>query len=169
MWYHSTIFTGGDYMVATNHAYLQNQPSIAQDLYSAISNSFSEFIRQRNFEAELKKLESKTIQITSRLHGMNAKMEEVRDFVDLYHINDVQQDEIILNKFYDLIDEDIPELEAILDSHELTSLPIPVRDTISNAVDELYSTMVNINFAISQKIALAHADSKSDFELLQEA
>lgn len=156
-------------MLAVNNVYFQNQPSIAEELYKAVSNHFSQYLRKRNFEIELKKFESKAFEVTSKAHEYNAKMEQIRDFVDLYYINDVQEDEVILNQFFDLIDEVLPDIEFILDSEDIASFPNPVRDTFINAFDELYSTMVNIKFAISQKIAQAYADSKSDFELLQNA
>lgn len=156
-------------MLAVNNVYFQNQPSIAEELYKAVSNHFSQYLRKRNFEIELKKFESKAFEVISKAHEYNAKMEQVRDFVDLYYINDVQEDEQILNQFADLIDGILPDIEYVLDSEDIASFPNPIRDIYINAFDELYSNMVNIKFAISQKIAQAYADSKSDFELLQDA
>lgn len=156
-------------MIAINHAYLQDQPSIAHDLFKAVSNHFSDYLRKRSFEVEFKKFESKAFEVIGKAHEYNAKMEQVRDFVDLYYVNDIQEDEKLLNQFFDLIENTLPDIEFVLDSEDIATLPTPVRDTIIGAYDELYSTMVNINFAISQKIAQSYANSKSNLKLLQDA
>ena len=156
-------------MLAVNAVYFQNQPSLAEELYKAISNHFSHYLKKRNFEIELKKFESKAFDVISKAHEYNAKMEQVRDFVDLYYINDIHEDEKILTPFVDVIDEVLPDIEFILDSEEIASFPNPIRDIYLNAFDELYSTIVNAKFAISHKIAQAYADSKSDIKLLQDA
>ena len=41
--------------------------------------------------------------------------------------------------------------------------------TLFTTYDDLYSNIVNTNFAISQKITVAYFDSKSDISILQEA
>lgn len=152
-----------------NTYYLQNQPSMAAQLLKNISHSYAKFLNQREFEKALDQVHAKILTITGKAHKYNAKMENIRDFVDLYHINDIETDEKILNNFFDFIDETIPEVENVLDTIKSSDLPKEIVSHIFNAYDELYDTMVNINFAISQKIAQSHLASQSSLELLQEA
>lgn len=149
--------------------YVQNQPSIAAELLKNISNSYSKFLKQREFEKAIDQVHTKVLTITGKAHSYNAKMESIRDFVDLYYINDIESDEKLLNNFFDFIEETLPEVESILETIEAVDLPKEIQTHIFDAYDELYDTMVNINFTISQKIAEAYLVSQSNIELLQEA
>ncbi len=149
--------------------YAHNRPSVAAELLKNISNSYSKFLKQREFEKAIDQVHNKVLTITGRAHRYNAKMESIRDFVDLYYINDIESDEKLLNDFFYFIEETVPEVESILDTIESSDLPKEIKSHIFDAYDELYDTMVNINFAISQKIAEAYLVSQSNTELLQEA
>lgn len=156
-------------VVYSNAYYVQNQPSIAAQLLKNISNSYAKFLEQREFEKALDQVHSKVLTITGKAHRYNAKMESIRDFIDLYYINDIETDEKLLNAFFDVIEERVPGVEDILDTIEALDLPKEIKHHIFSAYDELYDTMVNINFAISQKIAEAYLATQSNTELLQEA
>lgn len=152
-----------------NSYYIQNQPSVAAQLLKNISDSYAKFLQKREFEKSIDRVHEKVLTITGKAHEYNAKMENIRDFVDLYHINDIETEEELFNNFFNLIEEKILSVEEILDTVEALDIPAPLRTHIFDAYDELYDTMVNVNFAISQKIAEAYLANESNTELLQEA
>lgn len=152
-----------------NSYYIQNQPSVAAQLLKNISDSYAKFLQKREFEKAIDRVHEKVLTITGKAHKYNAKMESIRDFVDLYHINDIEVEEELFNNFFNFIEETLPSVEDILDTIETLDIPEEIRTHIYDAYDELYDTMVNVNFAISQKIAEAYLANKSNTELLQEA
>jgi hypothetical protein len=152
-----------------NSYYIQNQPSVAAQLLKNISDSYAKFLQKREFEKAIDQVHEKVLTITSKAHKYNAKIESIRDFVDLYHINDIETEEELFNNFFNLIEEKISSVEEILDTIEALEIPKEVKTHIFDAYDELYDTMVNVNFAITQKIAQAYLVNESNTELLQEA
>lgn len=157
-------------MVALQHnIFLEQQPSIATDLLTSMSNHISEFIQKIYLDSKMKMIEKDVLHITRNAHEYNAKIEAIRDFVDLYYINNIETDEYILSKFSEKIEELVPDIECVLDSEVVKSFPDPIKNAILSAYDELYSTLINTNFVIYQKIAQAYLDGKSTTELLQEA
>jgi hypothetical protein len=152
-----------------NSYYFQSKPSVAAELLKNISDSYAKFLQKREFEKALNRLQETVLSVSGKAHRYNAKMESIRDFVDLYQINDIETEEELFNNFFNFIEELIPSVENILDTIETLDAPEEIKTHIYDAYDELYDTMVNINFAISQKIAEAYLANESHTELLQEA
>jgi hypothetical protein len=107
--------------------------------------------------------------LTNEAHRLNAEIEIIRDFIDNYYINDASSDEKILNKYSTMLDKLSSKIENILEVIEDSKINNPMLSTLFTTYDDLYSNIVNTNFAISQKITMAYFDSKSDISVLQEA
>lgn len=123
---------------------------------------------------ELSRLKSKVNEdfflILDNAHKINAKIESIRDYIECYHINDILQDEDILQDISDMLSERKDEIEMSLDVLEaMPKMPNNANEVLYNAIDEVYSNIINAEFAISQKIAKAYLDTQSYKELLQEA
>ncbi|WP_304546144.1 hypothetical protein [Sulfurimonas microaerophilic] len=159
-------------MVASTYA---NNSSITlpsfnvQETLKSIVDSIFEYTEKQALKRELQNIEKNVIALTSKVHDSNAKCEAIRDFIEIYHINDIEADQIILNEVNETVLELKDEIEDVLEREDIHQIDKTFQSTLLNAFEELYSTLVNIDFAISQKIAQAYLDGKSDPELLQEA
>ena len=157
-------------MVSVNANYfIQNQPSLANELLNTLKSSVKNIMAEEEARSNFMNIQSQLIILTREAHNINAEVETIRDFIDNYYINDVVQDEIILNKYSHMIDKVSDKVENILDKSEASDMPEGMKTSLVNAYDELYSTVVNTNFSISQKITQAYLASKSNTSILQEA
>lgn len=149
--------------------YIENQPSLANELLNTFKTTIKNVMIEKEVKQNFKNLKSHLLDLTSEAHDINAEIETIRDFIDSYYINDINLDEKILNKYSTMIDKLVDKLENILDQIE-DKITVPqVKNILFNAYDELYSTAVNTNFVISQKIARAYLEDKSNISVLQEA
>lgn len=151
--------------------YIENQPSIANELLASFKKTVNGFITEKIAIKQFENIKKDFMTITKEAHGINAEVETIRDFIDNYYINEITHDEIILNKYSNILEKMSTKIENILDTLEDAKIKIknPMIGTLFNTFDELYSNMVNTNFLISQKISMAYFDSKSNISVLQEA
>ena len=149
--------------------YIENQPSIANELLASFKKTVNGFITEKIAIKQFENIKKDFMTITKEAHGINAEVETIRDFIDNYYINEITHDEIILNKYSSILEKMSIKIENILDILEDAKIKNPIIGTLFNTFDELYSNIVNTNFAISQKITMAYFDSKSDISVLQEA
>lgn len=157
-------------MVSVNASYfIDNQPSIANELLNTFKSSVKNIMAEKEARENFKNIQSQLLILTREAHNLNAEVETIRDFIDNYYINDVSQDEIILNKYSHMLDKVSDKVENILDKTENSEMPEPMKNSFFNAYDELYSTVINANFTISQKITQAYFANKSNTSILQEA
>lgn len=156
-------------MVITNEYYMENQPSLAYELLGSLKHLFKSFEEAKE-QKQLENVKKELLSMTGRVHQMNAEIETIKDFIDNYHINDIKEDELILAEYSDLLEDLKDDVEDTLDNLENTfNIPEPMKNSLVNAYEEFYSSMINTNFAISNKITQAYLESTSDRELLQEA
>lgn len=156
-------------MIAANANYIiENQSSLADDFLLSINTIFKKLTNTKNKINE-KQMREYFFRCVQRVHSLNASAETIRDFIECYYINDVAQDETILSQYtdslmdlIDAVDDSIAEIEAL--EFEKT-----MKASLLSSFEQLASTIVNVNFLISQKIAKAYIDSKSDISLLKDA
>lgn len=149
--------------------YIEDQPSVAKELLESLKKSFKDFVGEKIANQEFENLKKDFIFITNEAHRLNAEIETIRDFIDNYYINDISSDEIVLTKYATMLDKISYKIENILDLIEENKNKNNMLSTLFTTYDDLYSNIVNTNFAISQKITMAYFDSKSDISVLQEA
>ncbi|MDX4069128.1 hypothetical protein [Aliarcobacter skirrowii] len=156
--------------INTNSNYfIENQPSVAKELLVSLKKLFNDFIGEKIANQRFENLKKDFMFLTNEAHRLNAEIEIIRDFIDNYYINDASSDEKILNKYSTMLDKLSSKIENILEVIEDSKINNPMLSTLFTTYDDLYSNIVNTNFAISQKITMAYFDSKSDISVLQEA
>mgnify|MGYP003621175697 CR=1 FL=1 len=156
--------------INTNSNYfIENQPSVAKELLESLKKLFNDFIGEKIANQRFENLKKDFMFLTNEAHRLNAEIEIIRDFIDNYYINDASSDEKILNKYSTMLDKLSSKIENILEVIEDSKINNPMLSTLFTTYDDLYSNIVNTNFAISQKITMAYFDSKSDISVLQEA
>ena len=149
--------------------YIEDQPSVAKELLNSLKKLFNDFIGEKIANQRFENLKKDFMFLTNEAHRLNAEVEIIRDFIDNYYINDVSSDEKLLNKYSTMLDKISYKIENILDLIEENKNKNNMLSTLFTTYDDLYSNIVNTNFAISQKITMAYFDSKSDISVLQEA
>jgi len=89
--------------------------------------------------------------------------------LECYYINDPIVDEKILNSFFYYFEEKKDNIENLLDNEEYKKLPEFICDKLQNALENLYSELVNVSFDMSLKIGESYIGSESHYNLLQKA
>ncbi|MBS9782447.1 MAG: hypothetical protein KGV43_01430 [Arcobacter sp.] len=161
-------------MVLTNTDVLfdyqtEDEKSLISSLKEGIQGKIASFFQEINNIKLEKKLDYQTIYLLRNIHTIKAEMETIRDFINDYYINDIKIDEEVLTDYHELLENYIDKVEKSIDDIEGLKDSNNVVNLILNAYEELYSTMVNINFTISQKISQVYLESQSDINLLEEA
>jgi len=144
-----------------------NQSIPIKELFEQINKSVSSFLKDLQIYKDNKIVYSETIKCLKEIHLIKAEVDSVRDAVDIYYINDILEDEKNLSIFAQYLDNVADEVEKILEKNEILSSKI--KETLYDALDDLHSSAVNASFEISQKIAQAYLDNKSNIQLLKEA
>lgn len=149
-------------------SYIENQPSLADDFLNSINSIFKKFFITKNKISE-KEINKYFFRCVQRVHSLNANAETVRDFIEYYHINDIVEDEKILSQFTNTLIDLIDAVDDTILEIEKLKIDTNIKTTLLNSFEELASTITNTNFSISQKIAKAYIDSKSNFTILKDA
>jgi hypothetical protein len=156
-------------ITTTNVYYLQNQPSIADELLDNLSSAVKKIFAYRKYKATTKEIQEKIIIITGSIHRLHAEVETLSDFINNYYINDILEDEEFLYKYVDILDNAEEFIDDMTRDINLMELPINIKQTLLNAYDELYTTTVTTKFLISQKVSESYLESEKNQKLLQTA
>jgi len=140
-----------------------------QTALNSVIDTIASYKENYLLKKKIKNLQNTVMQLTASAHEANAKAQTIRDFIELYEIHNIDKDLELLNVVDDEVSQLKDEVENIIDTVDIKSIDNIFKTTLLDAYEELYSTLVNIEFSISQKTAQAYLDSKSDSKLLQEA
>lgn len=155
--------------VANQNYSMPNQTSVANELLNSIKKMFKNFMIEKEAKNNFINIQTHLLTLTREAHSLNAEIETLRDFINNYYINDIIQDEKILNKYSNMLDNATDKVDVILDNIQKSEMKKEIKRSLHDAFDDLHSTIVNVNFTISQNITLAYLDSKSNSEFLKEA
>jgi len=145
-------------------------------IHDSINNAVKNFISSIKVSYETKKaakekadLEKFVLILSKEFHTVNADIESMQDIVSIYVINDIETDSDVLGDINDLAIRLSPRVEKILDLEWIHELHEPYKTILLESVEELYESLVNLDFITSQKIAQGYLDSTETKDLLEEA
>ena len=131
-------------------------------LFANISSTFNKAIDN----VAKKIVEHKVNSVSREIFGLKAEIENFREYIEAYHINDVIADEKVLKDYFIFFDEMKDKVEELIEDAKFKELPMPYARVIENALNELYEELVALEFDISYKIAESYSDDKSVQDLL---
>jgi len=156
-------------MNITNNIYLYEQQNIPNELFNSVTKSIKKAISSYQEELLLKEIETRTSILLDNIYSATTEVISFRDMLEGYYINDPIVDEKILNSFFYYFEEKKDNIENLLDNEEYKKLPEFICDKLQNALENLYSELVNVSFDMSLKIGESYIGSESHYNLLQKA
>lgn len=142
-----------------------NSPIIAKkDIFSAVAGVF-DFLKK---EAKKKTEATSAFYLLNQTSKQNKQLSQVRDILDSMSLEDLKS--LNTQELSDIIDNMIDKTEDsinFIDSLEYLSENF--KKELKAIYEEQYTSLVSINFIISQKTTQAYLDGKSDTSILQEA
>jgi len=147
----------------------EQQSNLFRTIFDDISGSVKGAISAYKEEFATRDLQRQSYNLLKKINEATAGVVSFRDFIERYHVNDLEADSALLEHFSDSLEESKEVIEGMLDSRDLRKIPGPFRETIYNALDILYGEIVNASLDISMKLGEAALGDSGDFYLLKEA
>ncbi len=131
-------------------------------IFKNIASSFNKAINNIANEIFTKQLDN----ISADIYKLKADIENFRNYIEEYYINDIESDEERLKDYFIFFSEMKDKIDELIENKEYANLPFPYSKIILKSLNELYDELSILEFDLSYKVAEKYSDNKSSQDLL---